>query len=91
MSRWNPEVVAPSGKYGFAVPSITMKWEQPGAIIQVVQNIKGEWHPTPARYNLSTIAQMDGKAPLAIDYGQAWSLTLEDTKAFIAFAKSMGA
>lgn len=81
-----PVVTAPSGTYGFIVP-MPMEWEGDWPSVQVVQAFgNGHYGGTPARYRADTIANHEALT-LAIDYGQGWYLSPEDTAAFVKFAQ----
>jgi hypothetical protein len=74
----------PSETYGSRVVSIDYAH---GPVVQVVQRIGTDWHPTPARHYAETLGQ--GTSPdqrLAIDYGQGWALDSADSLAHYAYA-----
>jgi hypothetical protein len=75
----------PGGLYAsrIAPPS---RFEPNGPVVQVLQSINGEWHPTPARHYASTLVEAPPGSVLAIDFGQGWSLNLLESVAHRAFA-----
>ncbi len=93
-------ITSPSGKFGFYQPT-PMTNSRPeiaaaiaakhGPVVQVAELIQGSngssWNPTPARYRAAqAISYRDG-SELAIDAGQGWKMSAQDTAAFASYAQ----
>jgi hypothetical protein len=78
-----PEVVAPSGVYGFRqIKNIG------GPVVQVVENTSGRgWLGTPASYYAADVARWPAGYILSV-YG-SWRLSAEDSAAFLAYARTV--
>lgn len=78
-----PEVVAPSGVYGFRrIKNIG------GPVVQVVESTSGRWLGTPASYYAADVARWPAGQVVAVD-GSHWRLSAEDSAAFRAYAQSV--
>lgn len=78
----------PSGEYGAYVPPV-MRYEKDDLrpTVQVAERVGDTWYPTPARYFAETVRNL--QAPLAIDFGQGWYLTLGDSRALARYARDL--
>lgn len=82
---WAPEVVAPSGRYGYRQVE-PFGYERDLPVVMVVQRFAdGSWGPTPARYYADTAAAVTAPR-LLIDCGAGWELSEADTTGLVAYA-----
>jgi hypothetical protein len=90
-ARWSPELVAPSGNYGFRTEE--SHWTPGAIVVRVVQligerrGVRAHWSATPAHYRATDVDSFPDGTELAIDHGAGWVLTAEDTAALAAFAR----
>lgn len=91
--RCTPDVVAPSGRYGFQVVDPIVPLPAPRPVVAVVQLITegtGDyWAGTPAHYYAEDLAARPPAVALAIDYGAGWSLSVTDTAALVEYARGL--
>lgn len=77
-------------EYAFGIPDARAAYEESDKpVVQVLQIIKGQIIPTPARYYAEQMARLSDGASIAIDYGQDWYVGKEDTAALREYARAL--
>jgi hypothetical protein len=86
-AQWIPEVVAPSGEYGFVRRRDKRTGRPSVRVVHRKAEPEPHWSPTPADYYATEVVNLDRR--LAIDLGTGWHLPLEDSLALAEFARTV--
>lgn len=76
---------SPFSSYGFYEIEPTNYLDRE-TVVGVAERVGGVWQPTTGRWFASTIMELGAGVRLAIDAGQGWALSVEDTAALVEYA-----